>query len=577
MQYPLLFDGAFGTYYAQLSGRDTPCELANLDDPGMVRRIHGEYIAAGAQAIKTNTFAANTQSLGMPFERVGDVLRAGYHLATQCAQGRPVFADIGPIQPQDDAEDVQPQYRAIEETFLQAGARCFLLETFANTQEPLAAAAYIRQKMPQAYIAVLFAVDADGFSRQGEFFGDMIARAQGSGLVDATGLNCICGPMHMRRLIRRLPTGSVLGALPNAGYATTAGGRLVYQDNAQYFARQIGHMAEAGAKILGGCCGTTPEHIRLAAQALRAAGPVRVDAGDGMACEAARPSPLQVLLQGERRVIVAELDPPSLADWGAMTDKARSLGVAGADMITVADSPLARARADSVICALRIHRETGLPVLPHITCRDKNPLALRASLLGAAMEGVQDILAITGDPVAPVDRQAKGVFAFNSAGMMGHIAGLNADIFAGQPFGYCGALNINAPNFDAELKRAARKAGAGASALLTQPAFSDQAVENLRAAHLALDIPVLLGLYPLAGHRNAVFMQNEVPGIDIPADVVDSFAGLNQAQSRERAVAFCMEIAQSAAPYCRGYYIMTPMRRVKAACQLIEQLRRTDI
>ncbi|MDD4797096.1 MAG: bifunctional homocysteine S-methyltransferase/methylenetetrahydrofolate reductase [Eubacteriales bacterium] len=575
--YPLLFDGAFGTYYAHLRGVDTPCELANLTDASTVSAIHGEYLRAGAQAIKTNTFGANTAALGLGWDDVRAVLRAGYSLACAQAGDAAVFADIGPIRTPPDGCP-RAEYLAIADEFLALGARCFLLETFPAAGWPIALAAHIKAARPDAFIMASFAVDQDGFSREGVYFADILSQARACAHIDAVGLNCICGPAHMLGLVKRLlPLEGALSVLPNAGYPSLVNGRVAYIDNAAYFADKIAELAALGVPILGGCCGTTPAHIRLAAARLRRLGlappPVQSD-GAQPAAAPVRPSPCHRLFCGEKQLIAVELDPPARAEWGDLTLQAQQLKAAGADILTVADSPLARARADSIMTAARLHREVGLPVLPHITCRDRNPLAMKAALLGAVMEGVQDALIVTGDPVVETERGVRGVFSFHSAGLMDYIGGLNRDVFAQCPVHYGGALNLNAVNFAAELARAIKKQQAGASFLLTQPAFSSAAIAHLRAAAQALDIPILLGLYPLAGYKNAVFLNNEVPGIQIPADVVESFYALTPRQARARALQLALELAAQAAPYCRGYYIMTPLQRSATVCRLIEEIRR---
>lgn len=576
--YPLLFDGAFGTYYAQKTGAATPCELANLYDASTVAAIHREYLDAGAQAIKTNTFGANTAALELPWDQVRQILRAGYAIA--CAEAGPaaVFADIGPIR---TAAELCPreEYLAITDEFLALGARHFLLETFPAAGWPIEIARHIKAACPDSFVITSFAVDQDGFSREGVLYQDILAQARACREIDAVGFNCICGPAHIMRLVKKfLPLNGLFSVMPNAGYPSLANGRMVYIDNAAYFAGKIAELARLGVPILGGCCGTTPEHIRLAARelsslGLRPAAPSMPDAG--VPPEEVHVSAFSRLLTGAGPVIAVELDPPAQADWGNLTLQAQALKAAGADILTVSDSPLARARADSIMTAARLHREVSLPVLPHITCRDRNPLAVKAALLGAVIEDVQDVLIVTGDPVVQAERNMRGVFSFHSIGLMDYISGLNRDVFSHRPVHYGGALNLNAVHFPAELNRAVKKQRSGASFLLTQPAFSSAAIENLRVASQALDIPILLGLYPLAGYKNAVFLNNEVPGIQIPPDVVESFRDLTPREARAHSLELTLSLAQEAAPYCRGYYIMTPLQRSKTVCRLIEAIRRS--
>lgn len=266
---PFLFDGAFGTYYFSKTGDEAPCELANLTAPQTVLDIHREYAASGCAALKTNTFAANPVSIPDSV-RLNEVIAAGWSLAQHAAQenGARVFADIGGIC----ADTAEADYLTVVRHFLELGAQNFLFETLACYQDVQRAVGLIRQSVPDATVIVSFAVSQDGYSRRGLYCRALFDQAESDPQVDAVGLNCSCGPSHMRSLLRALGQRvKPVAAMPNAGYPSSLNGRVFFEDNAGYFAQQLSALYMDGADILGGCCGTTPQHIRCAAAALAAA------------------------------------------------------------------------------------------------------------------------------------------------------------------------------------------------------------------------------------------------------------------------------------------------------------------
>ena len=559
------FDGAFGTYYRALTGSLKPCELANLNDPGVVCQIHRSYVEAGADAIKTNTFAANPAT--MDLDILERVISEGVRLAREAAGGRAVFADIGPIPPAD--RDAPGDYLMLAQAFAREGLTRFLFETMDEFAPLIPAIRWIREAIPGAIVAVSFAASQDGYTGAGRLYRDLIAAARAEG-ADLVGLNCVSGPAHMLGLLRRLDLsrGDVL-AMPNAGYPARVNGRLLYEDNPGYFAEKLVDMKRLGVRALGGCCGTTPEHIRRAVA--RCAG-----AETALRAEARSPeSPaatvgISPLAEKITRGLVAlvEIDPPVDADVSHLLEAARRMRHAGADAITLADSPLARSRADSLMTAALAMREVGIDAVPHLTCRDRNRIAMRGALLAAHAAGVRSVLAVTGDPIPGAahgpdeSAQDKGVYNFNSTTLIEFIRGMNQGPFAGAPIFTLAALNINAPNFDAELRRAARKVEVGAGAFLTQSIFSEAGVRNLRRAREELGVPIIAGIMPVAGHKNAVFLNNEVPGVSIPQDFVDSLENQPRDVVTERTLAFCRALIEMARPYSSGFYLMTPLRRV---------------
>ena len=578
---PLLFDGAMGTYYKAAPGVE--CEQANLTDPAGVLAVHREYLAAGADAVKTNTFslprlaAAHTSG----WEQLA---QAGWQLAVQAAEetGAAVFADLGPA-PDTEAVPAGQVYTAVAKQFAALGARNFLFETLSSDAGLLDAVGAIKAEVPDAFVLVSFAVLPDGYTREGMYCKDLARRMQESGIVDAVGLNCVSAPGAMRTLAKQLGGTLPLSVMPNAGYPIVTRTQVKYQGRPEYFARELGRLAAEGTvQILGGCCGTTPAHIAALRAELDRLPVVKKTAPAEEFSTVKKQTVenedafLRKLNAGEK-VIAIELDSPRTADLTGYLEGAKKLQAAGADLLTIADCPIAQARMDSSLVACRVHRELGLCTLPHMTCRDRNLNATKALLLGLYAEGVREVLAITGDPIPTAERdEVKNVYQFNSRKLAQYIVSL-----AGEgrempgPMTVFGALNLNARNFDVELRRAKEKLENGMSGFLTQPVLSAQAVENLKKSRktLGADAKILAGIMPVVSQRNAIFMENEINGIHVEDWIIEKFAGLDRAQGEELGLAISLEMAKAALPYADGLYLMTPFNRVALMERLIGRLK----
>jgi len=580
-QRPLLFDGGMGTYYKAKPGQE--CEQANLTDPDGILAVHRAYLAAGADAIKTNTFSlprlAAAQQPG--WEQLAD---AGWQLAAKAAgeTGAAVFADLGPA-PDTENLPAEQVYLSVAKRFALLGARNFLFETLSTEEGVLEAIRALKQTVPEAFVLVSFAVLPDGYTREGRYCAELVRRMVQSGVVDAVGLNCVSAPGAMRALVQQLgDAGLPLSVMPNAGYPVVARAQVRYQGKPEYFARELSRLATEGVRILGGCCGTTPQHIaalRTALDALPEALPAAPAAKPAAAAKPAVETDDVFLrkLRAGQRVIAVELDSPKDADLTAYLEGARRLQAAGADLLTIADCPIARARMDSSLVACRVHRELGMNVLPHMTCRDRNLNATKALLLGLYAEGVREVLAITGDPIPTAERdEVKNVYQFNSRKLAQYIVSL-----AGEgrempsPITVFGALNLNARNFEVELRRAAEKLENGMSGFLTQPLLSAQAVENLKKTRETMGerAKILAGILPVVSQRNAIFMENEVNGIHVDEAIIQKFEGLDRTAGEELGLEVSVQAAKAAAPYADGFYLMTPFNRVALMERLIARLR----
>ena len=566
---PLLFDGGMGTYYKAAPGAD--CEQANLTDPAGVLAVHREYLAAGADAVKTNTFslprlaAAHTPG----WEQLA---QAGWQLAVQAAgeTGAAVFADLGPA-PDTEAVPAGQVYTAVAKQFAALGARNFLFETLSSDAGLLDAVGAIKAEVPDAFVLVSFAVLPDGYTREGMYCKDLARRIQESGIVDAVGLNCVSAPGAMRTLAKQLGGTLPLSVMPNAGYPVVTRTQVKYQGRPEYFARELGRLAAEGTvQILGGCCGTTPAHIAALRAELDSLSVVKKTAPAEEFSTVKEQTVenedafLRKLNAGEK-VIAIELDSPRNADLTGYLEGAKKLQAAGADLLTIADCPIAQARMDSSLVACRVHRELGLCTLPHMTCRDRNLNATRALLLALEMEGVRGVLAVTGDPLpsdAPAD--LKGVFSYHSAVLARYIRDFSA-------LHVYGALNVNARNFARELERAFRKVDAGMEALFTQPVHTRQAAENLALARerLPRQVKLLGGILPVVSHKNALFLSNEMPGMRLDAQMVRRYEGLGREEAQALSIALSRETMRAIRAHVDGFYLITPFGRVEIIAALL--------
>ncbi|SBV96951.1 Methylenetetrahydrofolate reductase [uncultured Eubacteriales bacterium] len=575
---PLLFDGAMGTCFAALPGRaGERCESANLDHPEEILSIHRAYLDAGCQAVKTNTF-----SVGVDLAQGNDALargliEAGARLAREAAEpyGAAVFADLGPA-PQSQDQGPAELYLRQADLFLAQGLTHFLVETLPSDEGIPELARHLKSRCPEAFLIVSFAVGSDGVTREGRVGRELLRRIAALPEVDAVGYNCVSGPSHMLRQLEGLDLGGTfLSAMPNAGYPTVLGRRTVYQGTPDYFAQRLEQLVQAGAAIVGGCCGTTPEHIArmtatLARSSIRRPGTLP---GQPHPHRAAPKSPLWDKLDSGKRVVAVELDPPVDDDIAPFLEGVRILRDAGVDAVTIADCPVGRPRADSSILACKVRRELGVEPLPHLTCRDRNLNATKALLLGLSMEGVHNVLLVTGDPIPSTDRdEVKSVFNFNSRKLARYTSSLNEGTL-NTPFRIFGALNLNARNFDVQLRLAREKEECGVSGFLTQPVLSPEALENLKRARAALKGKILGGVFPVVSYKNALFLNNEVSGIRVSDEIIALYEGKSREEGEDLAVQISTRVAREIAPYTDGLYLMTPFRRVHLITRILRSIQ----
>ncbi len=575
MKEMILFDGGFGTYYEQslpIYFKNMQPEFAVLRDPEGVAKVHRAYLESGAAAIKTDTFGVNL-NLCESKEQALKLIHAGYAIAKQEASAfsAEVYADIGPIR---EASDREEQYCFLASSFIECGAERFLFETMSELEVLLPAITLIRKKCPQATVIVSFAVTVDGYTANGEYYIPLLERTQQ--YADHVGLNCQCGPAHMTELMEKIDHSKLSCiAMPNAGYPSLENGRTVFRNDPEYFALKMEKLISLGIKGVGGCCGTTPAHIKALAARMPKTEVVRESKPLTAPKAKAKPDPIVGRFQ---KPIAVELPAPNNTDCSYLIDAAKKVKAYGADFITIPDSPLGNAKADSVMMAAKIRREAGIAVIPHMTCRDKNQLAVKGQLLAASMEEIRDILVITGDAIQPSLRQnVKQVYGFNSFSLISYLAGLNDEVFYEQPFHICAALNTSAANFEAECKRAEKKIQNGAQYLFTQPIFSEEGVERFAYAKEHLNAKLFAGIMPVAGYKNALFLHNEVSGIDIPESLLHALQDKSPEEQRAVSVAYACRLADALYPMADGFYIMTPLKKTELSLALVEHIREKQI
>ncbi len=565
----MIFDGAFGTYYAQAFDTKELPELANTKYPERVRRIHKEYIEAGAQIIRTNTFASNTNSLNASWEEVEENIRQGYRLAKESVVGAKLYvaADIGqiPCDNQTDKEQVSKEYVDICRVFLEEGASIFAFETFSDIEDIREAIDYIGNR---AFIIVQFSLNQFGYSHSGLSARRLVERAEKMQYIDAVGFNCGVGPGHMQQIIRGIHfTGEkLLTALPNAGYPQIVKNRMIFDNrNVDYFVSKVCDIAKDGADMVGGCCGTTPEYIRRMKEKLILEQTEKRITYPNKEQKPSKKMDASFFAGKENRKLIAvELAPPLGSDDEKLMDAAHLLRKSGVDVLTFPDSPSGRTRADSILMAEKVARETGMCVMPHICCRDKNAIAMRSQLLGAHINHIHNFLVITGDPIPSVVRNSvKSVFNFDSVGLMQIMNDMNEEQFADTPLCYGGAINQGRRNLEVEIGRVKKKMEAGATFFLTQPVSTKESVERVRRIKEETGARILCGIMPFVSLKNATFMKNEMTGIDVTEEVLSRYReDMTREEGEQAGVALAKEMMGLTEDFADGYYFSFPFNRV---------------
>lgn len=579
----LMTDGAMGTYFeSRYPEMGQMAEACSLTAPEQIKQIHLEYIRNGARLIRTNTFAANTMFFE-DIDAVKEIIRAGYRIAEQAVEesGEEVFiaADIGPIyDPQFLGEaQVLEEYFAICDTFLECGAEVFVLETQSEFTYVQAVTEYLKKKK-DVFIIVQFSVDKSGYTRTGLSMERVIQKAASLESIDACGFNCGVGAAHLYHLLKQMtfPSTKWVTALPNAGYPIELRGKTIYGDSKDYFVEMMENIAGLGIEILGGCCGTTPEYINSVCAALKTVphGKKRIGT-ETVRQQEARQLPLAEKMKRGEKIYIVELDPPFDVDISKVMKGAGLLKEAGIDLMTLSDSPMARTRMDAGKLAAKVQREVGIPVMPHICCRDKNVIAMRSGVLGDYMNDLRYFLVVTGDPVGRDSRgRVTPVFDFNSIRFMEYLSGMNEDIFSEEPVYYGGALNYHGANPDAIVRRVKQKMEKGCSMFLTQPVYSKEDMERITYIKEQTGAKIMCGIMPLVSYKNAMFMANEMPGIRIPEEIIEKYSPeMTREEAELVGIETAVKIAEAMKDVADGYYFMTPFNRAAMIGKIIQKVK----
>ncbi len=582
----LIADGSFGTYYSQKYKTVDIPEYANITAPQRISEIHTEYINSGAKLIRTNTFASNTYSLDCSIEKVKENIKAAYKIAKEAVEqsGKEIFiaGNIGPVPAvfQPDFEAVEEEYYQIAKTFIDEGADILCFETFTQSEHIMPAIKRIKEEC-NPFIIVQFCVNQYGYSEAGESAERLVSETAFSKCVDAVGLNCGVGPAHMQQILSKinLNNNCFATAMPNAGYPLLVRNRVKYADNPIYFASKVNGMALLGADIIGGCCGTTPDYIREVAKTIDLTPTVKSDETSANN-ENEKPVIKKSFFRNadgtikDKKLIAVELAPPFGADDKKLLEAAHMLKGLGVDVLTFPDSPSGRTRIDSVLMAQKVKNVTGFEVMPHICCRDKNAIAMRSTFLGASINDINNFLIITGDPIPVMARQVvKSVFNFDSVGLMRIADEMNSEALKDSPLTYGGAINQSRRRIESEIKRVQKKMEAGAEFFLTQPVFTAEDAERLRRVKEETGARILCGIMPLVSRKNALFMKNEISGVNVTDEVIERYPENADREDGENVgVELAKEMIAATRDFADGYYFSFPFNRTYLLKRIIQEL-----
>jgi methionine synthase I (cobalamin-dependent)/5,10-methylenetetrahydrofolate reductase len=602
---PLLCDGAMGTVlYARGVSLDACFDVLNLNTPAVVHSVHADYVAAGADCLETNTFGANRFKLAVHGleARAREINRAGVRVARDVreATGRDVYVlgSIGPLGKYllplgtVSADEARDAFREQAEALLEGGVDGFVAETFSDLREIALAVEAVRAVTDLPLVAQMAFTD-EGVTFTGHSPEEVARHLRALG-VDAFGANCSVGSSVLYDVLERMAPeagGVPLSIQPNAGLPSRIGERLIYLSSPGYMAEYAGRMVEAGARIVGGCCGTTPAHIaamrevldrrapspRAPARAATARPVVAVETPGLLTLRP--PTTLARKLDAGEFVVTVELDPPRGHTVDKLVQGAKLLKERGVEIVDINDGSLGRVRMSVLATALLVRDGTGLDVNMHFTCRDRNLMGIQADLLGAHALDIRNILAMTGDPPRAGDyANATAVFDVDGVGLIEVLRRMNEGVDAngnsvGEPTAFCigAALNPAAADVDREIERFHRKVRAGARWVQTQPVYDLDQLDRFLARAGGSPVPVLVGLLPLHSFRHAEFLHNEVPGITIPDEVRGRLR-----DAGDRALRMGIEMAQALVHEARrryaGVYLMPSFGRFEVVAEVLDVL-----
>jgi homocysteine S-methyltransferase len=611
-QQRVLLDGAVGTELYNRGIFINRCfEDANLTAPHLVQKLHEEYLQAGAEALTTNSWGANYLKLSghSLHDKIVEINRQAVLLAKDVAGDDAwIFASVGPLGVRIEpfgptALDEAQEYFAVQiEALAAAGADCILFETFADINELKQGILAARRVAPQLPIVALTVLTEECCSPLGTSIDTYIATLERL-KVDVLGFNCSVGPVSLLTCVERARklTAIPLCVRPNAGLPKMVGGRHIYMSTPDYMAKFTSEFFQSGVQFVGGCCGTSPAHIRAMANAMRHADamqpPLKIaftKSEPNNSAEHKEPTPTitrvalkdkshwaKKIASGEK-VTSLELLPPLGVNPEAVLQRAAAVKKAGIDAINIPDGPCASSRMSALLTAVMIEQKVGIETILHYTCRDRNLLGMQSDIIGAQAIGLRNILAITGDPPKMgTYPNATGVFDVDAIGLTNMIHRLNGGFdLGGRPIGEPASISLGVGvnpahrDFDHEMKRFAWKVDAGAEWAITQPVFDIAALSNFLdyLERNKIRIPIICGIWPLVSYRNALFMQNEVPGVVIPTAVIERMAKPNTPEDAKKVgVDIAREMYQAMRSSIQGVQLSAPFGRIDLALQVIAE------
>ncbi len=602
-QSPVLCDGAMGTLlYAKGIFINRSYDELNLSQPDLIWAIHHEYLQAGAEIIETNTFGGNAFRMARHglADKVDDINRAGVRLAREAAKSFDVWVagSVGPlgtrIEPlgKTSFQEARDAFRQQIETLVEGGVDLLILETFGYLEEIHQAMLAVREVSKTIPLVAQVTIDEDGNCLDGSDPQTFVAKLEEWG-ADVIGCNCSVGPVAMLDAMERLraATSLPLAAQPNAGIPRSVDGRNIYLCSPEYMASYARKFVAAGVRLVGGCCGTTPEHIRIMKSALRVSEARGKTASAQVTGKESAPQAVPTVPLEERSslgtrlalgefVTMVEIVPPKGIDVRKEIEGAKFVKSVGVDAVNIPDSPRASARMSNQALSLLIQRDVGIDAILHYTCRDRNVLCIQSDLLGAAAVGIKNLLCVTGDPPKMGNYpDATAVFDVDAIGLVNIVRNLNRGLdLGGNPIGTgtgfvigVGA-NPGLTDLDEEIRRFEYKVEAGAEYAITQPVFDLRLLENFLKRIEHCRIPVIAGIWPLVSARNAEFMKNELR-VSVPDAILERMARAQTPEAaRGEGVAIAREMLLATRQMAQGAQISAPLGRYTSAVDVLEVL-----
>ncbi|AUJ52211.1 bifunctional homocysteine S-methyltransferase/methylenetetrahydrofolate reductase [Staphylococcus hominis subsp. hominis] len=585
----LVADGAMGTIlYSE--GLDTCPEAYNLTHPNKVERIHRSYIEAGADVIQTNTYGANFEKLkvfGLE-HKVKEIHKAAVQIAKRAANKETfILGTVGGFRgiKQEDLSLSTIQYHTDNQidTLIEEGVDGLLFETYYDLDELTSMITATRQKYDIPIIAQLTASNTN-YLVDGTEINEALKHLIECG-ANVVGLNCHHGPHHMQRSFSHieLPEHAYLSCYPNASLLDIENSEFKYSDNAKYFGDVAQELINEGVRLIGGCCGTTPEHISYIKESVKNLKPIKnkkvIPIHRTINTNTKRTLKQNLTSKVKQRpTVIVELDTPKHLDTELFFENIGKLNEANIDAVTLADNSLATVRISNIAAASLIKQQYDIEPLVHITCRDRNLIGLQSHLLGLSLIGVSEILAITGDPSKVGHLPgATNVYDVNSKGLtelaLRFNQGINVDGDALKKhtnFNIAGAFDPNVRKLDGAVKRLEKKVAAGMSYFITQPVYSKEKIKEVYEATKHLDTPLFIGIMPIASYNNALFLHNEVPGIKMSEEVLNQFKAVkdDKEKTKELSLRLSKELIDTVHEYFNGLYLITPFQRIDYSLEL---------